>query len=266
MKPKRLFDGESLRAELFNGSAQRLFVSFRQRVGDPGSFSDATPVRNFTGHGFAHLYLQSKRNDWYINSETEALESVLGAHCTRYSDAVAMGFSMGGYAALRFARVLGLSNVVLVSPQVSIHPKVVPWDRRYRDCAGGFDRTLGDLAIHGAVGLRGLMLFDPFRPKDWRNSDAISDLFPGIQPCRLAGGGHPATQILRAADGFKVLQSGLRDGELVRRDILDLHREARAGEATYWRRLAKVAERHNKPILAKEASARAVASNPLSKG
>jgi hypothetical protein len=95
MKPQRLFDGASLRADLFNGSAQRLFVSFRQRVGVPGSFSDATPVRNFTGNGFAHLYLQSKHNDWYVNSETEALESVLEGHCTRYTDAVAMGFSMG---------------------------------------------------------------------------------------------------------------------------------------------------------------------------
>jgi pimeloyl-ACP methyl ester carboxylesterase len=266
MKPQRLFDGASLRADLFNGSAQRLFVSFRQRVGVPGSFSDATPVRNFTGNGFAHLYLQSKHNDWYVNSETEALESVLEGHCTRYTDAVAMGFSMGGYAALRFARVLGLSNVVLVSPQVSIHPKVVPWDRRDRDCAGGFDRTLGDLAIHGATGVCGLMLFDPFRPKDRRNSDAIGDLFPGIQSCWLAGGGHPATQILRAADGFKALQSGLREGGLVRRDILNLHREARAGAPAYWRRLVKVAERHNKPVLVKMASARAVTGNPPTKG
>ncbi len=59
MKPHRVFDGDLLRADLFNPEAPRLFVSFRQRVAEAGTFTDATPVGSFVGHGFARLHLQA---------------------------------------------------------------------------------------------------------------------------------------------------------------------------------------------------------------
>lgn len=266
MTPERIFDGNFLRADLFNGDASRLFVSFRQRIAEPGSFDEPNPVRSFTGHGFAHLHLQSKHNDWYINKDTKALDAALEARCARYANAVSMGFSMGGYAALRFARSIGLTDVLLISAQVSIHPEVVPWDRRYRASARGFKRMTGDVGLYGEAGLRGFALFDPFRRMDRRHADAIHSLFPGILPCRLAGGGHPATQAMRGNGGLRALQAGLRNGTLTRKGVLETHRSARAGSAYYWGRLADHAGAHHKGQLAATAQARADALEAVSKG
>ncbi len=177
-----------------------------------------------------------------------------------------MGFSMGGYAALRFAKALRIRDVLLISPQVSIHPDVVPWDRRYRADAGSFDRTRGDLGLHGHKSTRGLAIYDPFRPKDRRNAQAIQSLFPQILPCGFAGGGHPATQVLRLTAGLGALQTGFRKGTLSRKRAVALHRASRAESPLYWRRLAKAALAHNKNELAQFAQAREMELHNATKG
>ncbi|SFU09417.1 alpha/beta fold hydrolase [Sedimentitalea nanhaiensis] len=253
LTPHRIFDGDRLRATLFNPDGARLFVSFRQRVAGSGGFSDPAPVLTFADHGHAHLHLQSSENDWFINSETVDLERVLRGLSSRYTAVRAMGFSMGGYGALRFARALRLGRVVLISPQVSIHPSVVPWDGRYVDCAGGFDPDLGDLASRGKPGLRGILAYDPFRVRDRRNARAISKLFPGLQLCALPGGGHPATQILRLGGSYGRIQIRLRQDRLDRRWVVQEHRNLRSDSAVYWSRLAKYAAERGRPGLAETA-------------
>lgn len=251
---RRIFDGEALRGTLFNPDGTGLFVSFRQKVADPGAFAAPQPVRSFTDRGFAHLHLQSRSNDWFINPETAELETALTDLAAGYGPARAMGFSMGGYGALRFSRCLRLDLVALVSPQVSIHPEVVPWDGRFRDCAGGFDRALGDLAARTMPGLRGVLVYDPFRAADRRNARAIASLFPALDLCALPGGGHPATQLLRLGGSYGRIQTRLREDRLHRRWIVREHRRLRVDSALYWDRLAEYAVRRGRVALAQTAT------------
>ncbi|MFD3191230.1 alpha/beta hydrolase [Sedimentitalea sp. HM32M-2] len=251
---RRVFDGDRLRATLFNPGGTRLLVTFRQRVSDAGRFSDPAPVQGFVNRGYAHLHLQSRWNDWFINAETPALEQALSRLADRHEVVQAMGFSMGAYAALRFARNLNLRDVVLVSPQVSIHPDVVPWDGRYAACAAGFDRQMGDLGCRAVPGLRGILAYDPFRAPDRRNARAIGRLFPGLQLCALSGGGHPATQVLRLGGAFGKLQLRLREDRLERRWVVQEHRRLRSESAVYWARLAKFAGGRGREALAETAA------------
>ena len=46
--------------------------------------------------------------------------------------AIGYGFSMGGYGALKYGRLLGLTHAVALSPQLSIEPAELPEDLRYR--------------------------------------------------------------------------------------------------------------------------------------
>ncbi|AKO96186.1 hypothetical protein MALG_00995 [Marinovum algicola DG 898] len=256
MRSETLFDGALLRATLFNPGQRGLFVSFRQRLAEPGHFGDPRPVRSFTNAGMSHLHLQSRWNDWYINPETEALEAALVGHAAGYDDACAMGFSMGGYAAFRFAAALRLRRIIAVSPQFSISPRQVPFDRRYRDCASGFDDVLGDLSPRGAP-VQGVILADPFRSLDIRNAALIAMAFAGMRIARLAGGGHPATAVLRDAGRFGKLQAQLGKPRVPVRRIVMLHRNARRRSPTYWRHLAAQAEKTGRHALARTARARA---------
>lgn len=255
MKETRVFDGEKLRASLFNAGAERLFVTFRQRVAVAGEFEDRGPVKNMTGHGYAHLHIQPRNNDWYINSETKALSRSLKDLAKGYDDVSAMGFSMGGYGALRFSAALQLKRLIAVSPQYTIAAGAVPHDRRRKEAAA-FDAALGDLIRYGNHGVQGVVLFDPFRKMDLSHALFIQAVFPDLQLCRLSCGGHPASQVIREGGSFWDLQSMLRDGPLAAGRVLALHRERRRRSQTYWQKLARVARQRGKPLLGAAADAR----------
>ncbi|MBY6057347.1 alpha/beta hydrolase [Leisingera daeponensis] len=255
MRETRVFDGTHLRASLFNPGQPRLFVSFRQRTAEAGQFSRAQAVRTFTRAGFSHLHLQSRLNDWYINHDTAALEAALQAFSAAFDEVAAMGFSMGGYAALRFARALNLSRLVAVSPQISISPEHVPFDRRYRKHADGFDPEQGALAGRGHP-VQGAVLADPFRPADLVHAEMIQMVFPGLAIARLAGGGHPATRVLRQGRGFAALQQLLLHGGAAAQGAVALHRPAHRNSPVYWQHLAAQAEKSGRKQLAQQARQR----------
>ena len=261
MKAERVFDGALIRADLFNPDGAQLFVSFRQRLAEPGAFDTPRPVRSFTSKGMAHLHLQALWNDWYINDETEALEAALDALTDRFDRVVAMGFSMGGYAALRFAAALRLSQLIAVSPQYSIHKTHVPFDRRYRDCAGGFDPALGDLSPRG-TGTSGVILADPFRPMDLRNAELICAAFPGLQIARLAGAGHPASRVIREGGKFGKLQAQLTKPRVPLRRITMIHRNSRRDSPRYWRHMAAQARKSGRLALAEHCETQSAALGP----
>ena len=265
MRAERVFDGALLRADLFKGDRRRLFVSFRQRVGAPGTFEDARPVRAYTAKGYAHLHIQSRWNDWFVNAETPALEAVLRALAPRYLRAVALGLSMGGYGALRFSGVLGLAQVIAVAPQVSIAPEVVPWDPRYRVEAGGFDAVAGDLRLHGNRDLRGVVLCDPFLGMDLRHAALAQAqaLFPRLRICRLAGGGHPPTRVLRQGGAFPALQAQLFHGGVDAAALIGTHRLARRCSPSYFAHMSRVAKRRGRPVLAARLEALGAAAEPV---
>lgn len=253
----RVFDGDLIRASLFNPDADRLFVTFRQRVNDPGTFSGASPVHSFIRHNHAHLHLQSRHNDWYINADTLEIAKVLRDLTSRYRRVSAIGFSMGGYAALRFSKPLRLRQLIAVSPQFTISPRLLPGDARYRDCAGGFDDALGSLDATARRSLQGVILCDPFKRLDVVNAEMIQTVFPKLRICRLGGGGHPASRVLRQGGHFGELQTLLLSGEVGPARVIALHRTSRRESDHYWSHIAKVAARRQRPELAEFAAERA---------
>ncbi len=259
MRAHPVLHGDLLRADLFNPQARQLFVTFRQRLAQPGTFDAPQPVRSFVRAGYAHLHLQSRWNDWYINAETRALDAALREASAPYDRVVGLGFSMGGYAALRFSGALGLRHLITVSPQFSLSPRVLPKDIRYRDCAAGYDDALGDLATYGRTDLAGAVLLDPFKRLDLLNAQHIQDVFPGLTLCRLAASGHPASRVLREGGHFAALQRQLMQGPVEAREICALHRASRRDSPLYWTQLAEIAARHGRDALARRARSQALA-------
>lgn len=251
-----IFEGDHLRAHLMAGGRDRLIVTFDYRQQGRSGFNAKRHSSTFARGGFWQLNIQSRENDWFINPETEALEAALAGLRGRFGRVNLLGYSMGGFGALRFARALGADQAVLVSPQFSIAPGVVPFEMRYRAEAAGFDPDLGDLRRVAVPGLRGLILVDPFLRADMRHARLIARHFPGMELARLAFAGHPATRVLRSAGKAWTLHREATSVSAERRLICAEHRAGRRGSAGYWTRLADHAERR-RPQLAAFARARA---------
>ena len=234
--PQRIFDGTFLRATLWQPErpATTLYVTFRQRLPEPGRFDEPGPVRQALARGLAHLHLQTRWNDWYLNDETEALETALTRLRKGFVRSWAIGYSMGGYGALRLSQALGLSRVLLISPQVSLDRAVVPLETRYPE-AQDFDSLRGDLRQVAGAELTGVLVCDPFRRADLAHARLAQALFPGLALARLGFGGHPATGVLRECGAFRSLQALSMSDQMSAAEVVRLHRTLRARSERYWR-------------------------------
>lgn len=255
--PERIFDGDHLQARLWLPSrpTTALYVTFRHWVPVPGAFDDRGSVQRALTAGLAHLHIESRWNDWFLNPETPALEAALNALRARFLTARALGFSMGGYGALRLSRALRLNQVLVVSPQASLR---LPGEDRYPEAAR-FDPVAGDLATHARRDLKGVVAFDPFHRLDAQHARLLQQILPGLQPAALVFGGHPGTEALGRAGGFRALQRLSFSARLQTRAVVALHRELRAASPRYWRERADHLLRRNRPALAAAALDRAEA-------
>jgi hypothetical protein len=254
---ERVFDGTHLQARLWlpDRPTTALYVTFRPWEPEPGRFDDRGCVQRALTAGLAHLHLQTRWNDWFLNPETPALEAALLTVRARFMTARALGYSMGGYAALRFSKALRLNQALLVSPQVSL---LLPEEDRYPEAAD-FDPDAGDLAAHGRPDLKGVVAYDPTHPLDRLHADRIKALLPGIQPAKLAFGGHPGTAALGQAGGFRALQRLSLSSRMEARDVVQLHRDLRQTSARYWRERADRLLRQGRTAFAAQALDRAEA-------
>jgi hypothetical protein len=255
-----VFDGDLLQARLWHPDrpTTALYVTFRQWVEGPGQFDDRGRVQRALTAGLAHLHIQTRWNDWFLNPETPALEEALKATRDRFMTARALGFSMGGYAALRFSRALRLNQALLISPQVSLDPGLVPEEDRYPEAAG-FDALAGDLATHARKDLTGVVAFDPFHRLDHLHARRIMALLPGVVPAKLAFGGHPGTAALGQSGGFRALQRLSLSSRLRAAEVVQLHRAQRLGSMRYWRERAAHCLRGGRLLAASAALERAEA-------
>ncbi len=256
--PLTVFDGERLRAVLFPGRSDRLIVTFDHRRADRAGFAPANHATSFARQGFSQLSIKTAANDWFVNRDTEALERALEGVTADHERVQALGYSMGGYGALRFARALRARQVVAVSPQASIDPSRVPWDPRYSVEGRGWDGALGDLGPRAVPRLSGLIVLDPFVRPDLRHARLIGELFPGLRLARLGFGGHPAIRTLRGAGQAWVVQREAGQRRASAAAILQAHRAARRRSPGWWARMGLWAE-GRRPALAQAARERASA-------
>ena len=131
------------------------------------------------------------------------------------------------------ARAAGAHYATAVLPQFSIHPDVVPCDRRYRKEAQGFDPVVSDMARHAKGGLQGVIAVDPFRPLDLQNAQMLSNVFPRVRMARLGFGGHPATGLLRRAGRAGIIQRTALDAPPRPGPIIAMHRDMRRADKVY---------------------------------
>jgi hypothetical protein len=229
-RDQKVFDGAFLRAELAGPGPNGLFVTFdhwrKERLG----FAETPPGKSALAMGFASLRIATAANDWFLNAELDPLREVLAKIAPQFPVVRAMGFSMGGYAALLFSRALKLDHVTLFGPQVAIHADVVPFERRWRREAAQVDPALDDLASTIKPDLRGVAIFDPtYSHSERLHARAIQALAPGIAPAPMPFSGHPPTAVMMAARSFHLVQKAAIAGTLTAKDMRDLHRKGREG-------------------------------------
>jgi tetratricopeptide (TPR) repeat protein len=169
--------------------------------------------------------------------------------------AIAYGYSMGGYGALKHGALLGVESAIAVAPQATIAPADVPWDSRFhrfhRPVAHARMRIAApDLAPFSAV------LADPHDATDWRHARLVAEAGP-VHLLRAPLSGHAAIWLLASTTTLEaMLAAALAQDAAGMRAVL----RARRAESPQWFRLmARAAFAHGHRPLAETLWARAEA-------
>ncbi len=122
---KLLFTSDSLQIEYRSGSRPRLGLAFVfSALGNRALTGDISGGNFLFESGFDVVNINSVMNDWFQSMPEPALEALERlANCSRYTIRVALGSSMGGFAAICFSRRLNCNRVLAYSPQYDPSPQ-----------------------------------------------------------------------------------------------------------------------------------------------
>ena len=186
----------------------------------------------------------AKRENWYpaasVEAAAEAVRAVLKPR------ALAYGYSMGAYGALKHGRRLGFDAAIAVAPQVSIAPIDVPADTRfhryYRPAVHrGMRVAPEDLAPFAAV------LADPYDAVDWDHARLAAEAGPA-HLLRTPHAGHSAIWLVTGAEALGELLAPALEGDVAA--MRGLLRERRARSGHWFRLMGRAAFGHGHGALA----------------
>lgn len=132
-----LRDDDRLRIWFRPGAGPRLTLSF-SGIGKEDTPQPPEFVATASQNGLQPtLFIADPQRSWLnrpglIEEIVEAVTS-LRASLPQVTHLAGIGHSMGGYSAIVMSRYLGLSTVLALSPQESVHPEIVPDDARWMD-------------------------------------------------------------------------------------------------------------------------------------
>jgi hypothetical protein len=243
---QRIFDGAHLRADLYGRGEKGLFVTFDNWRIKRAGFPDLGPIQTALDMGFANLMISTAANDWFINAELDDLRQTLASCAAGYPVVRAMGFSMGGFAALNLSAALNIDYAVLFAPQRAVQSETVPFERRWRADAAQIT-VADDLPRHLNPALRGVLICDPFHsPAERQHLRAIQALAPAMAIAPLPFSGHPPMAVITAGRAYRQVLAATIAGALVANDLRDLHRSHREDCPAYLDKMLAVMRRRGR--------------------
>jgi tetratricopeptide (TPR) repeat protein len=179
----------------------------------------------------------AKRESWY--PPAVVARAAPAARAVLRPVAVGYGYSMGGYAALKHGRLLGLTHALAVAPQVSIDPAEAPWEPRAQffrpPLHAGMRVAAADLAPAAFV------LADPYDAEDWPHLGLLEATGARVRAVPVPFMGHAVVWLMNDSAFMQRVLAQLLQGE--GEGLRPLLRGRRRGSPVYLRRLGAAALR-----------------------
>ena len=234
------------------------------------TFDSYTDARNLNRRGFGEqffldqginaIHVVPRDNCWYQYPQLANLAKVIASITGRFRRVFAYGSSMGAYAAIRFGRLVGASEAIALSPQYSIDPAEVPFEKRWPHEAALLDFRCEKIAPA------------PFTAKSWvfydpRNLDRHhAEMFAGqtdLIHVKIANSGHPCTGYLAEVGILKEAVTSILAGRFNPQNFEEYAFSRRRASPQYYFSLA---QKTNRPPWKIALAARAALLSPKNAG
>jgi len=197
------------------------------------TFDSYTDNRTLDRPGFGEAYFRDRRisaahvisrdNRWYQHDEMRDVAPLLKQWSSQFEHVTSYGSSMGGYAALVLGAACGASRGLALSPQFSVDPEIVPFEKRWA-------LDVAQIRFGPAIGLPTLptqhIAYDPRDAADARHAALFAAKGETIK-IRVPWGGHPVGAAINETGLLGTLLERVAAGQMSQSDARIFERELR---------------------------------------
>ncbi len=195
MDKQIVFEDEHIRAIYLKGSSETLVLSFGDLI-TRAKGNSINAEKSLSKYEYSVVGIMPKQKSWFPHASMMGVLDAIQGILADYKNIVSYGGSMGGYAAIKYAKPFEMNRVVAMVPQYSINPIEVE-DRRYTD--------FYDVAVNGDMRIQAddiaeqceyFIVYDPYFDLDREHYQKIKPLIPQLHTLHLPYTGHDAIAVL----------------------------------------------------------------------
>lgn len=225
-------------ASLFAG--ETVFVTFQSATKTPGLHRLGFGEEFFRKRQIAAIHVVPSQSGWYQSRELLKICARVKKAAGPYKRVITYGSSMGGYAAINFAQLVGATDVIAISPQYTIDPARALRETRYN---AAIDRMPDGFVYDQPTGrdwskTRVNLIYDPFDPLDAYQADLAAQHIPVVR-VRLNHSTHPVTAVLSVESLKNFILSYPASPDKAIAALRLAYKRDRAGSWQYWMALAR---------------------------
>lgn len=200
-----------------NSAAGLNRIGLNGDIPDPAGASKDKPLDNvFADNNVNEYSLFSKKADWFQKDSLKEIIDILKFNILGTEDqTVCYGSSMGGFAALHIAPMIGVKKVIAFSPQASLDIKmgILPsWLGVLRVCEEKYGAFKSNILNGKAKDLKVLLFYDDLDYLDYRHAETIIKNINSVASVKLSYAGHGSIGFVNKHFGVKnIVLSFLQD-------------------------------------------------------
>ena len=187
-------------------------------------------------YGWTVLAVKARKRDWFLKEDMARFfrSNQFRKIAEGKTRIILYGLSMGGFAALGYSTMIPGSTVFAISPQTTLHPKKVPWEKRFSYAMGeNWDGPFADIATLDPAHGEAFVLYSPLNKFDGPHVDRIHDFQP-LTLLGLRGNAHVPGGMLKESGVLKKIVQALADGTFSEDYFASLQDDLEASAAYHY--------------------------------
>lgn len=198
MDKQIIFEDEHIRVIFLKGTSSELVISFGDLISRAKGLT-INAEKSLIKYDYNVLGIMPKLKSWFPQASMQQMMESVQPILNQFEHIVGYGGSMGGYAAIKYSKLLKMNRVIAFVPQFSIDPQQVE-DRRYAEF---FDVNLNrDMQIQAtdlSAQAEYIVVYDPYYKEDREHYLKIKKVIPNLLTLKLPFTGHEALSVLASS-------------------------------------------------------------------
>ncbi|ENU63772.1 hypothetical protein EVX74_014120 [Acinetobacter lwoffii] len=199
MDKQIVFEDEHIRAIFMPGSSSELIFSFGDLITRAKGLN-INAEKSLAKFEFNVLGIMPKHKSWFPQGSMWNMLQAIAELIAPFQQRIAYGGSMGGYAAIKYSRALGVQRVVAMVPQYSIDPEDVHDARYNMFYQPELNANMRVAAEDIDNACEYIIVYDPYCAEDRAHYLKLEALIPHHHVLHLPFTGHDAIAVLASSE------------------------------------------------------------------